>query len=402
MSESLIGLPILAGSFVMALVMGAVAHKTHFCTMGGVSDWINMGDKGRLGAWLLAIAVAVLGVMVLELQQIADLDNTRPPYRSSNFAWPRYLLGGLMFGVGMTLASGCTTKTLIRLGGGNLKSAVVLLVVGIFAYLMTRTDFYGIVFHSWMQPLSLDLGQLGLSSQDLGNLLGTVVENHDTVFLRAAAAVAVAGAIVVFVLATAGIRGNGNNLFAGLVVGLCITGGWYLTGGPIGQEWIEAVEWLDERPVGVAVQSYTFVNPVGETLSYFSDPGNTLLLTFGVAAVFGIVIGAFLYAVISGKFRIEWFASWSDFLRHIIGAALMGIGGVLALGCTIGQGISGVSTLALGSFLALGATILGSVIAMKVEYYRIVYEDASWSATFLSTLVDLRLLPKSLRRLESV
>lgn len=186
------------------------------------------------------------------------------------------------------------------------------------------------------------------------------------------------------------------------MVGLCVTGGWYLTGGPLGQEWIDSAGWADTPPLGVGIQSYTFVNPAGETLVYLSDPANTLLLTFGVAAVFGMTLGAFVYALISGRFRIEWFASWNDFFRHVAGAVLMGIGGVLALGCTIGQGITGASTLALGSFLALGAIILGSVITMKVEYYKIVYEDASWSATFLSTLVDLHLLPKSLRRLESV
>jgi uncharacterized membrane protein YedE/YeeE len=124
--------------------MGAVANKTNFCTMGAVSDWVNMGDTGRLRAWLLAMAVAILGVALLTGGGLASIGNsTFPPYRTPNFAWLRYLLGGLMFGVGMTLASGCGNKTLVRIGGGNIKSLVVLAIASACAYLMLWTEFYG-------------------------------------------------------------------------------------------------------------------------------------------------------------------------------------------------------------------------------------------------------------------
>ena len=236
MSESLIGVPILATGFIAALILGAVANKTHFCTMGGVSDWINLGDKGRLGAWFLAMAVAIAGVSVLEILYVADMSESRPPYRSSNFAWLRYLLGGLMFGVGMTLASGCTTKTLIRLGGGNIKSIIVLLVVGICAYLMTKTNFYGIVFHSWMQPLSIDLAQHELTSQDLGSIVAGLFNIDNAAYLRTIIGGILILAILGFVLDTAGIKNNGSNWLAGIVVGLCITAGWYITGGPLGSK----------------------------------------------------------------------------------------------------------------------------------------------------------------------
>jgi uncharacterized membrane protein YedE/YeeE len=199
-----------------------------------------------------------------------------------------------------------------------------------------------------------------------------------------------------------GLRHNGNNLLGGCVVGLGIVCGWYLSGGPWGQQWIEAAEWLDQPPVGVAVQSYTFVNPMGELLVYLGQGANPLLLTFGVVAIFGMLLGSLVYALVSGKFRIEWFVSWSDFLRHAGGAALMGIGGVLAMGCTIGQGIAGTSTLALGSFLALASIILGSATKMKIEYYKMLYEDASWLDAFIAGWADLHLLPNSLRRLAAL
>jgi len=158
---------ILLGS-IFALVLGAVANKTNFCTMGAVSDWVNMNDSGRMRSWFLAIAVAILGVALLEFASLIDTGSSRVPYRGSLFFWPRYILGGLMFGVGMTLASGCGNKNLVRLGGGNLKSLLVILVAGVIAYLMTRTDFYGVIFHSWMESISPDLGRMGIEDQSLG------------------------------------------------------------------------------------------------------------------------------------------------------------------------------------------------------------------------------------------
>ena len=398
----MIGLPIFGACFVLAMILGAVSNKTHFCTMGGVSDWINMGDKGRLGAWFLAAAVATLGVVIMEVLEIVTLTDTRPPYRSTTFAWLRHGLGGLMFGVGMTLAGGCTTKNLIRLGGGNLKSLIVLIVIGIGAYLMTMTDFYSVMFYYWMQPLAIDLGEFDLVGQDLGNIFVSAFNFGEPVKIRLVVGVLLALIVGLFILRTVGFRGNGDNLLGGIVVGLCVIGGWYITAGPWGQAWIEVAEWLDERPVGVAVQSFTFVNPIGEILHYFSQPNNILLVTFGMIAVFGVIFGSFIYSLISGQLRFEWFTTWDDFLRHLVGGALMGIGGVLALGCTVGQGITGVSTLALGSFITLGAIILASATTMKIQFYKMVYEEASWFDALISGLVDLHLLPRSLRRLEAI
>ena len=114
-------------TFALAVVMGAIVNKTNFCTMGAVSDWVNMDDKGRMRSWLFAIAVALLGVTILESLGLANTDNAFPPYRSGNLIWAENILGGFLFGIGMTFGSGCGNKTLIRLGGGNLKSIMVFL-----------------------------------------------------------------------------------------------------------------------------------------------------------------------------------------------------------------------------------------------------------------------------------
>ena len=116
--------------------MGAVANKTNFCTMGAVSDMVNMGDYSRFRAWLLAIAVAIFGVTMLEFAGLMSVDSSFPPYRDSQLIWLENILGGLLFGIGMTLASGCGNKTLIRIGGGNLKSVEVFIVIGVIAFYM--------------------------------------------------------------------------------------------------------------------------------------------------------------------------------------------------------------------------------------------------------------------------
>jgi len=160
-------------TFVIALIMGAVVNKTNFCTMGAVSDWVNMGDKGRFRAWLLAIAVALLGVVILEFFGLVEPGKSFPPYRAGQFIWAENLLGGLLFGVGMTLASGCGNKTLIRLGAGNLKSLMVFLVIAVIAYFMvspfpgTDQTLFTVLFYDWIRPLAVEVG----SSQDLGTLL---------------------------------------------------------------------------------------------------------------------------------------------------------------------------------------------------------------------------------------
>jgi uncharacterized membrane protein YedE/YeeE len=142
---------------------------------------------------------------------------------------------------------------------------------------------------------------------------------------------------------------------------------------------------------------------MGETVSYLTDPGNTLLISFGVAALFGVILGSLVYSLVSGNFRIEWFVNGQDWLYHIIGAVLMGIGGSLALGCTIGQGITGVSTLSIGSMLSLASIIVGSALTMKVQYYRMVYEEeATFAKALVTGMVDLRLLPEGMRKLEAI
>ncbi|MEJ2179732.1 MAG: YeeE/YedE family protein, partial [Gammaproteobacteria bacterium] len=366
------------------------------------------GDTGRLRSWLFAIAIAMGGLIILESLSLVDLDSyelkdLRPPYRMANFEWLRYILGGVMFGIGMTLASGCGNKTLIRVGGGNIKSVLVLLVASFFAYLMAKTDFYGVVFYSWMNPLSIDLALYDIAGQDVGRIIASFTGAEDGINLRAIVGGIFVVLLMIFVWKSTDFRKNFDNILGGLSVGLAVVAAWYLTAGEKGQEWLENTSFMDVPPRGVGAQSFTFTSPMADTFDLALNYNNTNFVTFGVMALAGVIAGSFLYAVIFRKFRIEWFQSGKDFLAHAVGGALMGIGGVLALGCTIGQGVTGFSTLAIGSMMAFVSLVFGSALTMKIQYYKMVYEsDATFMGAFITALVDMKLLPSGMRKLEAV
>ena len=387
---------------ILGFILGFVVNKTNFCTMGAVSDWINIGDFSRFKAWMLAAAIAIIGVTISEFLAYVNINESRIPYRNSVLFWPRYIIGGLMFGIGMTFASGCGNKVLIRVGGGNLKSVFVLIVAGFMAYLMTRTDFYGIFFHSWMSPISPDLAQIGIYDQSLPSILSAITNASNLMYFKLIIGLIIGLSMIFFIFKSGTFSNKIDDVISGLVVGGVVVLAWIITGGNVGQDWIETNNFLDNPLPGVGVQSFTFINPMAESLIYAGSFGEHFYLTFGVVALFSVILGSFIYSILTQNFRIEWFASLQDFVRHIIGAILIGIGGVLAMGCTIGQGVSGVSTLALGSFITLLSIVIGAAVTMKIEYYNAVYEDCSFFDSLRSSLADLNLIPNKFRTLEKI
>ncbi len=348
--------------FALALVFGAVAQKTDFCTMGAVSDVINMGDWSRMRMWLLAIAVAIAGANALDLAGLVDL--SRSAYPAPQWPWLAYLVGGLLFGVGMTLASGCGSRSLIRIGGGNLKSLVAMLFLALTAQMTVR---------GLLAPMRMEvLGVLAVKfdqGQDLSWLLAVLLGiGKRSVQPWIAAGVALG--LLLFVLKDRGFRADHERLIASVVIGLIIVGGWYVTGnlGFIAED----PETLQEAYVGTRTlrpESFTFIGPAANTLEllqFWTD--KSARMTFGVAVVLGTLVGAFAYAIFKRRFHWESFASAADTRNHVIGGILMGFGGVTAMGCTIGQGITGISTLALGSILVFFSIITGAAVTMKIQY----------------------------------
>ena len=389
--------------FLVALLIGIVANRSNFCTMGAVSDWVNMGDKSRLYSWILAIAVSILGVLLLQMGDVVSLDGTRPSYRSANFAWGQYIVGGLLFGIGMTLGSGCGNKTMVRLGAGNLKSLLVLFMMGGSAYLMTTTDLgYQLTF-GLLEPLSINISGEQLEGQEIASLVAMAAGGEAAADYRLWVSLAIVLPALFLIFRDTTLRSHLELVVAGVLIGLAVVAVWWLTGGAFGREVLEAITFMDNPPRGMGVQSLTFGAPTGDLWRLMMTRFDGSMVTPGLILVFGVAVGSFLYAIISRTFRLEWFNSREDFIRHLIGGTLMGVGAMLGMGCTFGQGITGVSTLALGSFLVLGAIIFGSALTMKIEYYKIVYEEeATFMAALSSSLVDLRLLPASFRKLEAI
>ena len=360
--------PVVAwGAFVLAFVFGFVGNKTNFCTMGAVSDVVNMGDWNRMRMWLLAIAVAILGSNALELAGVLELSSSI--YPGPNFTWLSYLVGGALFGIGMTLGSGCGSKTLIRVGGGNLKSLIVLVFMAIAAY-MTLRGLFGTIRVGVLEPVSVQLP----GGQDLPSLFARWfgAERRSMVIL---VALAVGGGLAAFALARREFR-QFDFLLGGIVVGLVIVGGWYVSG-RLGYV-AEHPDTLQEAFVATdtgRMESLSFVAPQAfllELAMLWTDKSK--IVTFGIASALGVIAGSAVYALATKTFRLESFRDAGDMLRHMVGGILMGFGGIVALGCTIGQGITGFSTLALGSILTFGAIIAGAAATMKYQYWRMLRE----------------------------
>lgn len=366
---------VLTAVFAIAVVLGAIVNKTNFCTMGAVSDWVNIGDSGRMRAWLFAMAIAIAGVLVMELTGIVNLSGeTFPPYRTASFGWLRYLVGGALFGIGMTLASGCGNKTLVRVGAGNLKSLVVLVIASIMAYLMLWTPFYEKLFHPWVSATTINLAQHGVKTQELGTVISGMFGMQPSILLNAGIAAALALGLFIYVFRSADFRDSFDNMLGGAAVGVAVLAGWYITGGALGQAWKEYADFATQVPSRVQVQSYTFISPMGDSVRYLMSPGKTWLINFGVVALAGVILGSFIYSLFARSFRIEWFVSFRDFGNHAVGGVLMGTGGVLAMGCTVGQAITGMSTAAVGSMLTFLAIVIGAAGTMKYQYWRMMQE----------------------------
>ena len=362
--------------FALAFVFGIVANKTHFCTMGAISDLVNMGSRGRLGAWFVAIGISVLGVQTLYVSGYVDI--TESIYLSSTYRFVSYILGGFLFGVGMTLAAGCGQRNLVRAGAGNLKALVVLLIMGITAF-MTMRGILALIRLNWIEPLSVDLAALDMPDQGLvtGVAALTGIDSGSAGYgvLHLVVALAVGLGFIIYSFKHSEFRTSFDNVLAGVVIGACVVGAWYVTG-YLGND--------DFDPITPA--SMSFIAPVGNTISYLMTYTGAEI-NFGIAIALGMLAGSMAYAVISGNFRIETFSNREEMVTHMVGAALMGFGGVHALGCTVGQGITGMSTLSMGSILALFSIFVGCVLTMKVQYY--LYDEKSFVQAVFAALADM-------------
>lgn len=352
------------GGLAIGAALGAVAQATRFCTMGALADWFGWGGRARAMMWLLAVAVAACGSMALVAT--GSVDATRTVAWSPRLLVLSALVGGALFGIGMVLASGCPQRSLVKAGAGNLKAWVTLLVAGLAAQMTLR----GVLAEPRVRLLDPVGWQLP-HPQDLGSLLSPWLG------LPAAGLRWAVLALLLAVAARALWRARGEmerpHWIGGVAVGLLVPAAWWLTGDagylPEHPETLEPA-WLgtySHRP-----EALSFAAPLAhglDLLTLWSDRNNTV--SFGVMVALGVLLGSAASALWRREFQLESFRTSEDMGNHLAGGALMGFGGVTAMGCSIGQGISGVSMLSAGAGLALAGIVGGAWAALRLQQWRI-------------------------------
>lgn len=350
--------------FGLAVLFGAISQRTRFCTMGAIADVVTMGDWRRARMWAVAIAVAVLAFNGMAALGVLDAGGSI--YTGPRVLWLSGLLGGAVFGFGMVLASGCISRNLVRLGGGNLKSLVVLLVAAVAAGATLR-GLTAVLRVATVEKVYVELP----AGQSLPRVLAAAFQGTETSWMLATAAL-VAGGLAAWVLSRRDGRGA-DVWLAGAGVGALVAALWWVSG---------HLGFLPEDPRTLEpaylvtnsrrMESISTIAPVAYALDWllmFSDQSKTL--TLGIVTVAGIVVGAALMAWRDGSFRWEGFAGVEDLGLHLAGATCMGVGGIVAMGCTIGQGITGVSTLSIGSFIALAGMVAGALLGLRYQAWRL-------------------------------
>jgi len=339
------------GGLLIGLFFGFLVQRTNFCAMGSISDMMAFGDSRRFRSWLLASATAIAGAAVLNAMGVADLSKSQ--YLSPTLDWMGAILGGLVFGFGMVFAGGCATRNLVRAGGGDLRSLIVVILIGISGY-MAIGGLLGPARVALSGATSISLAGFGLKSQSLAGLVAQLAHiNPDNA--AAVTAVGLVALLLAVCFSSASFRSSPVHILAGLGVGIAVVAGWALTG----------LTYDEMAETAVNPTSLTFVRPSGDLLDWMQRFTAQPIPGFGTSTVLGVLAGAYLAALIFRSFRISTFSDTADTARNLFGAVLMGIGGVFALGCTIGQGVTGVSTLAMGSMLTFAGLVLGGVIGIK-------------------------------------
>lgn len=351
---------VVLGGLFLGLLLGAVGQATRFCVRGAVADWVEQRSPGRLVAWLLAIAVGAVGVQALV--GFGLVDGTRFLAWSDRVVWVSALVGGLVFGFGMVLAGGCPQRALVRAGSGSLRALVTLVFVALAAA-MTLRGLFAVPRADWLDRWTVSVG----GPQDLGTVLGGAL-GLSAQPLRWLLAAAVLAAVVAFAWRMrAGVRRA--DLVGGIAFGLLLAAALFLTGSmgflPEHPETLEAA-WLgtqSRRPEGLS-----FSAPLAHTLDLLTLwTDKSMVATFGVTLALGVIAGSALSAKARGEFRLESFESPRQLGAHAGGAVLMGFGGVTALGCSVGNGVTGVAMLSTGALLATAGIVAGAWVALRLR-----------------------------------
>ncbi len=323
------------------IVLGLAARLGRFCTLGMIEDVHYGRDLDRLWMWAVALGVAMLTSFGAEAAGFIDLGQTI--YLSNQYSILGAVFGGLMFGYGMAQAGNCGYGVLARLGGGDLRAFVIALVMGVSAYAMIGgilSPLRALMFSTTPRPEAaqgfahLASDASGLSASMIGGLLGASLVG-----------------LAVWKLSP---PRRGHRLFWGAMVGLSVSSGF------LGTAWI-ATHGFEASQIG----SHTFTAPIGDTIRYamFSS---VMAPTFGIGSVLGVVIGGFVGSLIRDGFRWEACDDPRELKRQMTGGGLMGVGAVLAAGCSVGQGLSALSLLSFTAPIVAMSIWIGAWIGLRL------------------------------------
>ena len=334
---------VVISGLLIGLAYGAVGLLSGFCLLSGLRGWWARGDSRLIRTYALALGVAIVAAQLLAARGIVDLGKSI--YLQPSFSAPLMFAGGLLFGYGMVLANGCGSRALVLLGRGNLRSFVVVIVLGISAEMTLK----GLIAPA--RIAALQFTQITPKIVSLPALLSML--GLPAAFARTLAASLIAGALIIFAFAHAPFQRAWGQIAAGIAVGFLVAAGWFATG-YLGAD--------DFNPAPVT--SLTFIAPIADAVQY-AMLSTGLTLNFGITVVAGVFAGSLVTALVTRRFQWEGFNSPRHMLRSIGGAALMGAGGAMAYGCSVGQGLTGLSTLALASFVAVAGILLGTAAGLR-------------------------------------
>lgn len=333
---------LLLGGAACGLATGAAAQFGRLCTFSAIEDAVVAGDLRRARAWALAVGVAIISTQALAAAGVVDLSDAA--YAQTRIGLVGLIVGATLFGVGMALVGTCGFGILVRAGSGDLRALVAGAVLGITAFAATG----GVLSapRIWLA----NLGAVDMSA--IGGATATAIASEllgpDKALLPA---ILVSALLMAFVITCHRIRRKLRMLSAAVILGLAVTAGWIVTAGL-------ADPFAAQRP-----ESLTFVGPLGRVI--LITMGETLQQSaFAVSSVLGVMAGSFAIAWARDELRWEAFDDQREMRRHLLGAMLMGAGGVLARGCTIGQGMSAASTLALTAPVAVLFMVLGARLGL--------------------------------------
>ncbi|MEJ8474569.1 YeeE/YedE family protein [Roseibium algae] len=339
--DPLVLLPLLG--VAAGVVLGFVARVNRFCTLSSLERYWYAGDATGLRTWVLAAATALAVTQSLAALGLANIEQSF--YISSPFAWSGAILGGLLFGIGMALVGTCSFGAVVRLGGGSLRALVVLLVLGLSA-LAAQRGLVGLGRVHIVDNLALEL------SFSTDRSLGSLISALAGVDVRALVVLVVLCALLYWIFRDRGYRHQKGQFFSGISIGSAIAFGWWAT---------TYVSRFAFAPV--QIEAGSFVVPVGDAILQAVTYTGTLP-DYGVGLVAGTLLGAIAGARWNKDMRWEACDDAQELSRHLLGAVFMGIGGVFAMGCTVGQGISGFSTLAVSAPLVMLSMAFGARIGL--------------------------------------